>query len=174
MAPPPVLGVQTDAQRTRRSKIELPQLVLHRVQLLAVRQPGGGNDLRVLVRHREREAAVRPLTVEQDGAGAALPVVQPFLGLVTPSRSRGASSKVVRVSTVSRCAIPSTRGLISASMRAPPRNSAGTDRHAAYPVAGDTEGEVAPHHIGRYISLSGLMEDSPELRYRMESSHYPK
>jgi hypothetical protein len=43
------------------------------------------------------------------------PWSQPFFGLVTPSRSRRASSSVVRVSTVSWRAAPSTWSVISAS-----------------------------------------------------------
>ena len=61
------------------------------------------------------------------------PWSQPFFALVTPSRSRSASSSVVRVSTFSRCVVPSTRSVISASTPAPrlPRaiGNAATGRH---------------------------------------------
>jgi hypothetical protein len=51
------------------------------MQVFAIgRQPLDGDDLDVLMRDGEGEAAIDASPVEQDGAGAALPVVAALLG----------------------------------------------------------------------------------------------
>src|SRR5258708_11292092 len=55
--------------------------LLERVQVVAIgRQPFDGDDLSVLVRDGEGQAAIDAPTVEQDGARAALPVGAALLG----------------------------------------------------------------------------------------------
>src|SRR5258708_1695959 len=55
--------------------------LLEGVQVVAIgRQPLDGDDLGVLVRDGEGQAAIDASPVEQDGAGAALPVVAALLG----------------------------------------------------------------------------------------------
>ncbi len=55
--------------------------LLEGVQVVAIcRQPLDGDDLGILVRDSEGQAAIDASPVEQDGAGAALPVVAALLG----------------------------------------------------------------------------------------------
>src|SRR5215469_10219777 len=54
--------------------------LLQRVQVLAISQPLNRDDLGVLVRDGERQAAIDASPVKQDGAGATLPVVAALLG----------------------------------------------------------------------------------------------
>src|SRR6266496_3760923 len=55
--------------------------LLEGVQVGAIgRQPFDGDDLGVLIRDGEGEAAIDASAVEQDGTGAALPVVAALLG----------------------------------------------------------------------------------------------
>ena len=53
---------------------------LHRVEVVTVRQAFDGGDVVVGVHHREREAAVDALPVDDHCAGAALPVIASLLG----------------------------------------------------------------------------------------------
>jgi len=87
---------------------------LQRVQTLAITitvgEPFDRDDLAVLVRDGEGEAAVGAPAVEQDGTGAALAVVAALLnGPVIPRRSRRASRSVAPVSTDNWRAVPSNR-----------------------------------------------------------------
>ncbi len=58
----------------------LDERPLQRVQALAVGKPLDGDDLGVLVRDGEREAAIHAPAIEQDGTGTALPMVAALLG----------------------------------------------------------------------------------------------
>jgi len=59
----------------------LNKRLLERMQVVAIRrQPIDSDDLGVLVRDGEGQAAIDAPAVEQDGAGAALPVVAALLG----------------------------------------------------------------------------------------------
>ncbi|OKJ21627.1 hypothetical protein AMK21_09255 [Streptomyces sp. CB00316] len=69
------------------------------MQLVAVGDAFDGGDLTPLGRDGEGEAGDLAASVEQDGAGPALPLSQPFLVPVRSRRSRRASSSVVRWST---------------------------------------------------------------------------
>ena len=57
---------------------------------------------------RQRQAGVDAPSVDQHRAGAALAVVAPFFEPVSCRCSRKASSSVVRVSSLSACALPLT------------------------------------------------------------------
>src|SRR6266516_3311793 len=57
---------------------------LERVQVLTVCQPFDRHDQGVLMRDREREAAVHAPAIEQDSTGAALPMIAAFLGTSKP------------------------------------------------------------------------------------------
>jgi hypothetical protein len=52
---------------------------LNRVQLISINQTRRGDDLRAILRHRERQAANRPTPIEQHGASTALAMVTPLL-----------------------------------------------------------------------------------------------
>jgi hypothetical protein len=57
------------------------ECLLEGVQVVAIcRQPLDGDDLGILVRDGEGQAAIDASPIEQDGAGAALPVVAALLG----------------------------------------------------------------------------------------------
>ena len=59
--------------------------LLERMQVVSIgRQPFDGDDLSVLVRDGEGQAAIDAPPVEQDGAGSALPVVAALLGAGEP------------------------------------------------------------------------------------------
>src|SRR6266516_425092 len=98
-----VIGVQIGAHRTRPASFGLAQHTdrranlsrravaalkcvvrderpLEGVQGLAICKPLDGDDLGVLVRDGECEAAIHTTTIEQDGTGAALTVVAALLG----------------------------------------------------------------------------------------------
>ena len=59
--------------------IVLEKRRLHRMQLVAVREPFDGRDLIAFVRDREAETGVHPAAVDQHSAGAALAVIATFL-----------------------------------------------------------------------------------------------
>ena len=87
--------------------------LLHRVQLVPVGQARGGDDLGAVLGDREGEAGVTRRPSSSTVHAPHWPWSQPFFGAVTPSCSRSASSRVVRVSTRSACRLPSTRRVTS-------------------------------------------------------------
>src|SRR5262249_22648275 len=64
--------------------VVLDERALEWMQIPVGGEPRGRDDLRTLVRDRKGETAVRPPPVQQDGAGATLPVVTALLGAGDP------------------------------------------------------------------------------------------
>src|SRR6266516_568982 len=61
-------------------RVVCDERLLERVQVLTICQPLDSDDLDILMRDGEREAAVGTPTIKQDGTGSALTVVAAFLG----------------------------------------------------------------------------------------------
>ena len=92
--------------------------LLHLVQVADRAEALDRGDLVLLMHHRQRQAAIDPAPVDENGAGAALARDrQPFLLPVRPRCSRNRSRTVVRISGSASWACPLIMNFIVVVLR---------------------------------------------------------